>query len=183
MHDLIILFSGGADSALLVEMALMFKRKPLCLIVDYNQLHKQEIEIGKKFLEKRFVDYKIVKMPLDHISSGLTGNGEKGTYENVHDMYVPSRNLLFVSMASSIAETKKIKDIWMGANEEDSYNEFPDCKPEWVKALNNVLSINGSYPIKLSAPLSGASKEIIMATLKINFKVDMNELFSGYGNL
>ena len=43
MTDLVILFSGGADSTLLLKIAEKINRKPLALMIDYNQLH---IQIG-----------------------------------------------------------------------------------------------------------------------------------------
>jgi len=97
-------------------------------------------------------------------------------------MHVPSRNLMFISIAASIAEDKGIGTIWYGANWDDYLNEFPDCKQEWVGRVNKVLEINGPRPIKLEAPLLGLSKEDILRLLD-SFGVSETDLFSGYGDL
>jgi 7-cyano-7-deazaguanine synthase in queuosine biosynthesis len=89
---------------------------------------------------------------------------------------------MFVGIAASIAESKEIDTVWYGADWSDYINEFPDCKQEWFGRLNKVLEINGSAEIKLEAPLSGLSKENILCLLE-SAGVDLNKIFSGYGDL
>ena len=43
MVDLVILFSGGADSVLMLEMALELEMSPFCVLIDYEQLHIEEL--------------------------------------------------------------------------------------------------------------------------------------------
>lgn len=180
--DLVILFSGGADSVLMLEMAYDLGKIPFCVLIDYEQLHIKELEVASNFLDKRKNGWKIVKLHDLGIDSGLTGCGTKGIYNGVHEMHVPSRNLMFVGIATSIAESMGIDTIWYGADWSDYLNEFPDCKQEWFGRVNKVLEVNGPKPIKLEAPLSGLSKESILKILK-NRGIDMEQIFSGYGGL
>ena len=48
MEDILILYSGGADSRLLLELTkkLEFTRIG-CLLIDYKQLHIKELELAK----------------------------------------------------------------------------------------------------------------------------------------
>jgi len=104
-YDLVILFSGGADSILMISLAYLMGYTPYCVLIDYQQLHVEELNSAKLFLEKHTkIPYRVVNITGLQIQSGLTGAGEKGRFEGVHEMHVPSRNLMFVGIAASIAE-------------------------------------------------------------------------------
>lgn len=180
--DLVILFSGGADSVLMLGFAEALSRKPFCVLIDYEQLHIEELIQAKTYLDKKDIPYRQVKICDLGISSGLTGDGVKGTFEGVNEMHVPSRNLMFVSIAASIAESMNIDIIWYGADWSDYLNEFPDCKQEWLGRVNKVLEINGPNPIKFEAPLIGWSKANILELIE-DSGINLSEIFSGYGDL
>jgi 7-cyano-7-deazaguanine synthase len=180
--DVVILFSGGADSILMLELAKDFNMTPYCVLIDYQQLHNKELEYAKQYLEKDQTPYRVVKLYDLQIQSGLTGDGKKGRFEGVHEMHVPSRNLMFVGIATSIAEDLGCDTVWYGADFSDFINRFPDCVQDWFGAVNKVLEINGPNPIKLEAPLAGLTKETIIKALTAK-GITENEMFSGYGNL
>lgn len=180
--DLVILFSGGADSILMLEIAKEFGKTPYCVMIDYEQLHLNELKYAEKYLRKADVPFRTVKLHGLGVQSGLTGRGEKGRFDGVHEMHVPSRNMMFVGIAASIAEDLLIDTIWYGADFSDFINQFPDCMQPWFGAMNEVLQINGPSPIKLEAPLSGLTKETILEMLEAK-GVTEKEMFSGYGDL
>ena len=181
-YDLVILFSGGADSVLMLELAKFMKLNPMCVLIDYQQLHIDELNYAKNYLTKNTIAYRVVKLHDLQIQSGLTGVGKKGRFEGVHEMHVPSRNLMFVGIATSIAEDLGVETVWYGADFSDYINKFPDCMQDWFGKLNEVLAVNGPYPIKLEAPLAGLTKETILLTLKNN-GIMSEELYSEYGGL
>lgn len=178
--DLIVLFSGGADSTLLLNLARSINKKPLALMIDYGQLHIEELKFAKEFVEKNKFENMIIKIDGFNVNSALTGSGEKGTYEGVNIHNVPQRNTIFLSLAAGIAESKGINEIWFGANWEDYENLFPDCLQEYIGKMNNLLAISGSKPVKVYAPLLGMSKELIERLL-ISYKIDQEDIYSGYG--
>lgn len=180
--DLVILFSGGADSILMLEMARQFKRTPYCVLIDYEQLHINELKTAQLYLKGRDIPYRVVQLHGLQIQSGLTGAGKKGRFNGVHEMHVPSRNLMFVGIAASIAEDMGVDTVWHGADLSDYMNLFPDCMQVWFGAVNKVLEINGPKPMKLEAPLAGLTKETILKTLQ-NMGIEEKEMFSGYGDL
>jgi len=180
--NVVILFSGGADSILMVEMAYSFGFTPYCVLIDYEQLHINELKYAEKYLRKDDIAFRTVKLHGLGVHSGLTGRGEKGRFEGVHEMHVPSRNLMFVGIAASIAEDMGVDTIWYGADFSDFVNKFPDCMQPWFAAMNDVLAINGPNPIKLEAPLAGLTKETILDMLEKK-GVSEKEIFSGYGDL
>lgn len=182
-YDLIMLFSGGADSRLMLELALKNNKEPLCLLINYGQLHIQELEYAKKQLNDKKIQYFEIPVNIP-VNSGLTGTGEKGIYNGVHDMNVPGRNSIFLTIAASLAEFKGINEIWIGCDYSDREHLFPDCYQEYIVKINELFKIAFSYEIIVRAPLLGMTKELILETLKNIFGVNNEkEIFSGYGNL
>jgi len=177
--DVLILFSGGADSALMYFLAKMLDKNAHFLVFDYSQLHNDEIDKAKKFLSERNESFTELKITIP-VKSALT-TGDKGFYEGVNEYHVPSRNLIFISHAASLAEYLQIPEIWYGADFSDFENRFPDCYQEWIGRLNKLLEINGSFKVKVRAPLLGISKEEVLQILQSEGVLD--EIFSGYGDL
>lgn len=181
-YDVVVLFSGGADSILMLEIANFMKLKPMCILINYQQLHIDELNYAKRYLLRAAIPHREINLHDLQIQSGLTGSGIKGRFEGVHEMHVPSRNLMFVGIAASIAEDLGVDTIWYGADFSDYVNKFPDCMQDWFGKLNEVLAINGPNPIKLEAPLAGLTKETILKTL-VNIGIKDEEMFAGYGGL
>ncbi len=175
-HDLVLLFSGGIDSTLLLLMALKAGYSPYCLIIDYGQSNIKEVMCARDTCCRLQVTWRIITIEMP-TKSNLTK--EQKTYEGVSEWYVPSRNLIFLGLAASLAESEGIDTIWYGANYEDKELKFLDCYPEWIEKMNELLAVNGSVSIKVEAPLLGMDKRIInhLATLHA---VDMYETSSGY---
>jgi 7-cyano-7-deazaguanine synthase len=182
MEDLVILFSGGADSNLLLQLAKAVKLNPYCILVHYGQFIEEELDFAAKQLDKMKVPYHVVSLIDLNVDSGLTGSGEKNTYKGVHERYVPGRNMMFLSIAFSIAESKGINTIWIGANYSDRENLFPDCYQEFIIKINELFKICGSKPIIVDAPLLGMTEEMVTRLLGY-FRVSKGEIFSGYGDL
>ena len=180
-ENLLILYSGGSDSRLLLELAFKMKKRPYCILIDYGQKHIKELDFARIQLNNNNVDYRYVRIKGLRINSGLTGDNVESQYEGVHPMNVPSRNLMFISIAAGIAEDMKIDTIWYGANNEDYINKFPDCNQEWVGRVNETLEINSSIPIKLETPLMGFSREAVLS-LSDYFGIEQKNVFSGYGD-
>jgi len=174
---LLLLFSGGLDSTVLLNLALDLGYEVSCLIFHYGQKHEKEIEYAKAQCAKRAINYTLASITLP-IPSMLTTKDKQ--YEGVSPWHVPARNLIFMSYAAALAESQGIDLIWYGANYADRENIFPDCFQEWVYQMNKLLQINGSKIIKLEAPLLGMQKETI-EKLAEAYSINKNEIFSGYG--
>lgn len=177
-HDLVLLFSGGLDSALLLEMCLSMNKEPFCLLIDYGQKHKDELSYGRLMCNKKGIDYHTVTIKQLKVQSKLIDG--ISIYPGVSEWHVPARNMIFIGLAASFAESMSIPLIWYGANYEDRDHLFPDCYQEWVYEMNKLLTINGSMKIQLEAPLLGMDKPTIKA-LAIKFGISNEEVFSGYG--
>ncbi len=179
-EDLVMLYSGGADSFLMLHWALQLKRKPYCILIDYGQKHIEELEYAKSHLVELGVPYRVISISNLGVSSGLTGDKIEGTYKGVHPMNVPGRNTIFIGLAYSVAESMGIEEIWYGPDYSDYIHAFPDCYQSYVGAMNKVLEIAPSYPIKLYAPLLGWTKEMILDYIQNVLNVDLKVIHSGY---
>mgnify|MGYP001386355994 CR=1 FL=1 len=178
--QILVLYSGGADSTLLLEIAKRMGKSVYALLIDYGQLHKEELEFAKKYLDKEKIQYNQVSISGLSAQSGLTGDGEKGKYDGVAPHYVPGRNTMFLAIAASEAESQGITNIWIGADMSDFYGEFPDCKQVYFGKINDVFKVSFSYPIIVEAPLLGMSKQMVLDILK-SFEIKMEDIYSGYG--
>jgi 7-cyano-7-deazaguanine synthase len=86
--------------------------------------------------------------------------------------YVPARNLVLLSLATSYAEAVGAEKIYFGANSLD-YSGYPDCRPEFVQAfqlaaaLGTKCGVEG-HPIEILTPLQYLNKiEIIRKGLEL----------------
>lgn len=180
MYNVIILYSGGADSRMLIEMAKDLDLNPYCVMIDYGQLHIKELDIAEAQLIEENIDYQKVKVDGLGVNSGLTGDGIQNDSGMVHSHHVPGRNSIFLSIAFSIAESKGVDTIWYGTNFADRLNLFPDCYQDYVVAINNLFKVAGPKEIKVEAPLMGWNKENIIRYLSKR-GITENDMFSGYG--
>ena len=178
--NLIILYSGGADSNLLLQLALQAKKKPYCILIDYGQKHVKELFYAQQQLQKLQINYTIVNLEGLNIDSGLTGKLKESRWSNVNPMNVPGRNSIFLSIAMGMAENYGIDEIWYGADYSDRINKFPDCYQEYVVKMNEVSKMSGVRPIKIVAPLLGMTKELILDLLKNQYNITQEDMFSGY---
>ncbi|MCF8019812.1 MAG: 7-cyano-7-deazaguanine synthase [Vallitaleaceae bacterium] len=180
LKPIVMLYSGGADSALMLKLAQMSGRDPFCILIDYGQKHIEELEFAERQLRNNGVYYQVVTIKDYNVESGLTGEGVKGLYEGVSIYNVPARNTIMLSIAAGIAESKKINEVWIGSDMSDYYGDFPDCKQEYIGKINQVYQIAFSYPIRVIAPLLGFEKEIIIEMLKTSFNIDIESIYTGY---
>lgn len=186
---IIILYSGGADSTLMVHIALKQEIYEVVLLMfKYGQKHEEELDYAKKMayeLNKRFSDNMLI-YELNLLSafschkSNLLQDSE-ATYQGVHENHVPGRNGVFVTLALGLAESIGAEEVWIGCDYSDRENLFPDCYQEWIYRMNKIAEINGSYPIKIKAPLLGLSKEDIINILHIE-EYNLSKIYSGYSS-
>lgn len=166
----LVLFSGGLDSTTMLAMVKSHGYEITALTIDYNQRHVSEIEFSKKSLSQLQINKQIIfDLDLSKIGgSALTDNIPVpiDSNDNIPTTYVPARNTIFLSLASSFAERLNISDIFIGANIID-YSGYPDCRPEFIKSfektinLGTKLGVEGSH-FRIHTPLIKMTKAEII---------------------
>lgn len=180
-EDLVLLYSGGLESRLLLQIALSSGYSPLCILIDYQQKHIKELDFAIETCHKLNVPFERIGIKLPVKSALTTGQGapENNLYKGVSEWYVPARNLIFISVAASVAESRDIDTIWFGASYDDRINLFPDCYQEWVVSINEMLAKSLSKKVNLYAPLCGMPKNLIQKIAEKS-NIDLKEVWSGY---
>lgn len=188
----VVLLSGGMDSAVCLAYALYNGFEVYPVNFEYGQKHHIEMKRAKEILDyyrklESFGDdigprvlhpLKTLKLNLQQIGgSALTDHSltmPEGEQKGIPLSYVPGRNVMFLSMALAYAEVNNCMLIFYGANHID-YSGYPDCRPEFVKAMNNIAEVgykSGAQktPIIILAPLMEMDKKKIVQkgeTLKV----------------
>lgn len=174
MKKAVVLLSGGMDSATTLYWAKKNGYKPYCLIFDYGQRHKRELESAKAVAKSAGCAYTILKISLPWKGSVLLDKKQKlskdrnlfKTSKEIPPTYVPARNIIFLSFALSCAETLGADSIFIGANAID-FSGYPDCRPEFYRAFSKVISTGTkagieNKRIKIEIPLIRKSKAEII---------------------
>ena len=166
----LVLFSGGLDSTTMLAMVKSNGYEITALTINYNQRHVSEIDFSKKSLLQLQINKQIVfDLDLSKIGgSALTDDIPVpiDSNDNIPTTYVPARNTIFLSLASSFAERLDISDIFIGANIID-YSGYPDCRPEFIKSfektinLGTKLGVEGSH-FRIHTPLIKMTKAEII---------------------
>ena len=184
----VVLFSGGLDSTTVLVYALKHGYDVYPLTFSYGQRHAIEIKQSERTLEKygllnRQTIFSIDLTPFVNCSL-INKNLEVPEFaENrIPSTYVPSRNLIFLSVASGFAETLGAEKIFIGVNSVD-YSGYPDCRPEFVEAFNKTIAVGTKQGvesgIKVEAPILNMSKKEIVE-LGMSLGVDYSLTHSCY---
>ena len=173
----VVLLSGGLDSATVLAIARSEGFLCSCLLVDYGQRHRVELERARVVARAQGVqDVRVVQVDLRSIGgSALTAEidvpkdraeSERGT--GIPVTYVPARNTLFLALALGLAETLGATDLFIGVNAVD-YSGYPDCRPEFIRAFEVLANLATRAGVEgarfhIHAPLSGMTKVEIIRT-------------------
>ena len=198
---LVLTLSGGMDSSVLLYMAQDRGYDHIHTITfDYGQRHKQELACVKKQINNfnnifsGWFNLKITNKVLDvkYIkdiapTSSLTNKDIDNP--NISEMagdaqpvsYVPFRNLMFLSICSSYAESVGADTVWYGAAQVDSLAGYWDGSEEFVNVVNEVTDLNRENRINIEAPLLDMSKAAIVKE-GIRLGVTYGDTWTCYSN-
>ena len=184
MKDSVIIVSGGMDSITL----LYDKKEEIALAVtfDYGSNHNaKEITWAKVHCERLKIKHIVIKLDFMHkyfTSSLLEGADAipEGHYadENMKSTVVPFRNGIMLSIAAGIAESNRLKKVLI-ANHGGDHTIYPDCRPAFIKAMNEATE-NGTYVnVSICAPYTNITKADI-ARIGKRLGIDYSETWSCY---
>ena len=163
MKDSIIIVSGGMDS---ITMLYDFKdRIALGVSFNYGSNHNaREIpfaEMHCKRLGIPHITIDLAFMPKYFKSSLLEGADAipEGNYddENMKSTVVPFRNGIMLSIAIGIAESHQLKYVMM-ANHAGDHAIYPDCRPEFVKAMSAAAKAGTYADVEVLTPYTNITK-------------------------
>ncbi len=185
MKTAIVLFSGGLDSTACLYWALEKYEKIILLSFLYESKEDTTItKINKRFSSFLGIESEIIELPFlgnfaQKSGSSLSQLGknppkinkieeldsEELTKHSAKAVWVPGRNILFISIAASFADSFDAPvDILFGANEEEG-NTFPDNTLEFVNRMNDAIKLGCMNKIKVVAPFHDYQKKDIVEYL------------------
>ena len=146
MSKAVVLLSGGLDSAVALYVAKQAGHEVHAISFDYGQRHNKELNCAKAIAQKAGVaSHNIVTLNLDLWGgSSLTDKSmsvEDGDVNrtDIPVTYVPARNMVFLSIAASLAEAKGARHIYIGVSQVD-YSGYVDCRREFIDAMQEAIN-------------------------------------------
>ena len=169
-HGALVLFSGGQDSTTCLAWALDRFDRVETVGFDYGQRHlieldcRQGIIAGLKLSYPEWTgrlgeDHTVDLSVLGRISeSALTRDTAIEMQANgLPSTFVPGRNILFLTMAATLAYRRGLTHIVGGMCETD-YSGYPDCRNETIRALETALNLGMGRQFVLETPLMWIDK-------------------------
>ena len=189
----VVLFSGGLDSTTCLYWALARGYKCYALNIKYGQKHCREALSARAICKKLGVELTEIKLNLPWLARATSLVGKAAIPDEplniikdksrIPSTYVPARNLIFVAIAASLADSIDAEAIIAGPNAID-YSGYPDCRPEFYEPLAKAVK-EGTRKgvkdgkIKIITPLLKLSKAEI-AKLGKKLKVPFSMTWSCY---
>lgn len=171
MKKVVISLSGGLDSTVLLA-DLIHKRDKKIIPVSFfygSKHNKYENEAAQKICEH----YKLPFVLIDaHAIFSLTksnllqygGKIPEGHYndETMKLTVVPARNMIFISILTSIAISYEASEICIAVHAGD-HTIYPDCRPDFINSCRRAVALASEKKAWLYTPFLDWDKSKIVA--------------------
>ena len=175
MKRVVILLSGGLDSATTLAIAKDEGYEVFALSFRYGQRHEIEIAAAQQVAKSLGVsEHCVLEIDLQAFGgSALTDTIDVPKNRDEDEMargipvtYVPARNTIFLSYALDWAEVIGAHDIFIGVNALD-YSGYPDCRPEFIAQFEKLAQLATKAGVEgtryqIRAPLIAMTKAEII---------------------
>ncbi|ALM52747.1 7-cyano-7-deazaguanine synthase QueC [Halomonas huangheensis] len=166
----VVVYSGGMDSYTVLHRVLRETRNVHALSFHYGQRHSRELDVARRVCEELRVAHQVVDITAIHgliDNSALTDDSrpmpdDDYAEDNLTATVVPNRNMILLSLAIAKAVNVGAGRVAYGAHGGD-HVLYPDCRPAFVEAMNDVAAIANFSPVEIHAPYLNANKEQILA--------------------
>lgn len=187
MKDKLIVYSGGLDSTVLLKEYA--SEAALAVTFDYGSNHNtREIEFARLNCAELGIEHLIIPLGFmtEHFKSSLLSGADTipdGNYddENMKSTVVPFRNGIMLAIAAGLAESRGLHHVML-ANHSGDHAIYPDCRPEFAKAMSAAISAGTYDGITLLAPYTLLTKtQIVERGARLG--VDFSHTYSCYRGL
>jgi len=188
MPQAIVLLSGGLDSSTVLAMAKERAFEVVALTFDYGQKHRRELSSARRIASHfKIRDHVVIPLNLGGLlrssltmpSISIPTRGSKEEMPSgVPSTYVPSRNIIFLGIAASVAESVGAEAVFIAANAVD-FSGYPDCTPEFIDAFQKMLDVGTKAGregrgIRVEAPILHKSKaEIVREAVRLRVPLEL----------
>ncbi len=169
MTRAVIIYSGGMDSFTTLHAARESGHTVQALSLNYGQRHVKELDYAKAECDRLGVKHTILSAQmLCHVLGGSALTDKtiavpEGHYESetMKATVVPNRNMIILSLAIGIAVAEGADFVYTGVHAGD-HAIYPDCRSEFIDAMNSVAAIANYTPVRIEAPFLHANKADIL---------------------
>jgi 7-cyano-7-deazaguanine synthase len=189
-NKLVLAFSGGLDSSVLLYMAADQGFKEIHTVTfDYGQRHSREMDCIPRQIQdlrlqypgvvvtNKLIDVSYLKSisPTSSLTNPDIANPDiskiAGDAQPVS--YVPFRNQMFLTICCSYAESIQADSIWYGAAQIDSAAGYWDTSTDFISNFNELIALNRTNRITIDAPLLTMSKkDIVFEGVRLGVKFE-----------
>ncbi len=182
--DTLLVLSGGLDSTtMLYEYQ---DRIALTLSFHYGSNHNdKELHFARLHSERLGIKHIVIRLDFikDLFRSSLLSGAEsipEGNYDedNMRSTVVPFRNGIMLSIAAGMAENEGLSYIML-ANHSGDHTIYPDCRPDFVDAMDKAVEAGTWNGVRLLTPYTNISKADIVKR-GIALGIDYRETWSCY---
>lgn len=182
--DSLIIYSGGLDSTTLLYEER--KRISLAVTFDYGSNHAaREMACAKYHCEKLGIEHLIIDLNFiaKHFTSSLIAGAEaipEGNYaeSNMRSTVVPFRNGIMLSVACGLAESRHLDRVLI-ANHGGNHAIYPDCRPEFIRAMDEAMHAGTYQKVNIAAPYTHITKaDIVRRGAELG--IDYTQTYSCY---
>ena len=155
-----VVLSGGIDSAVLLYHLKQQGHEVRSLCVDYGQRHHTEVTCAAALAVAAQTDHQTVTVPgLADIWRGTALINDK-VAPSVSTWFVPNRNMILLSIAIGHALASGFDAVAYGAHRNDVY---PDSREEFAQAMDEAARVCDWKGVRLLRPFMDKSKSEIIA--------------------
>ena len=161
-------------------------RIALAVSFHYGSNHNdRELHFARMHCERLQIPHREVHLPFikQFFRSSLLEGAEaipEGNYdeENMRSTVVPFRNGIMLSIAAGMAENNRLQYVML-ANHAGDHTIYPDCRPEFVEAMDAAVHAGTWNGVRLLTPYTNITKADIARRGKA-LGVDYAETWSCY---
>ena len=176
---IVVVYSGGLDSTVLLYDLLSRANRIKALCVHYGQRHARELKHAAAICRSLGVPHEIADLrgiARLMATSSLTSKRlavPEGHYaaENMKITVVPNRNMLLIATATAWAISSRFDAVAYAAHCGD-HAVYPDCREPFARALDKAVQLADWRPVRLMSPFIRMTKADIVrrgARLKVPF--------------
>ncbi len=166
----LVLFSGGQDSTTCLAWALARYQTVETIGFDYGQRHAVELTqrplllqkmrtLSPTWNERLGMDHMIDLSVLGSLSdTALTRDVQISMQaDGLPNTFVPGRNLLFMTVAATVAYRRGLT-ILVGGMCETDFSGYPDCRNDTMQSLQSTLNRGMASNFTIETPLMWIDK-------------------------
>lgn len=177
---IVTLLSGGLDSATLLYHLIDHGNQVFPMSINYGQRHSKELFYARELANRVGRHHKVVDMQTlgqvlnNSCLTSATKDVPEGHYadETMKLTVVPNRNMIMLAIAAGYAMNIGAEHVAI-ANHAGDHAIYPDCRPEFIDAMQKPLAVAYYTPVEIIAPFTNMTKaQIVSEGHRVNLPFD-----------